>query len=58
MTFHTKFIGYSDNLTKNSLSPALSLYPISTVFNNGIGIRFIEFKTRLFETISIVIRKR
>ena len=32
MTFHTKCIGYSDNLIKNSLSPALSLYPISPVY--------------------------
>ena len=29
---HTIFIGYSDNLAKNSMSPGLSLYPICIVY--------------------------
>ena len=31
IVIHNNFIGFSDNLTQNSLSPALSLYPTSTV---------------------------
>ena len=30
--FNSDFIGFSDNLIKNSLLPPLSLYPISTLY--------------------------
>ena len=38
MTFHANFFGYfSDNLTINSLSPTLSLYPKSTVLSINLA---------------------
>ena len=32
------YIGYSDNLTQNSMSLGLSLYPICTVYNFFLNI--------------------